>query len=87
MTLEGLHMAYDGMNAGIIIPNDLECHLKQPKNQNFYSHYYDEWYERETDYPSFGEMRYILHQKNIKVVYAVGKKVRDLHLLHVFCEH
>ena len=84
MTQEGLHMAYDEMNAGIIIPNQLDCFLKQPENRSHYSHYYDEWYERETDYPSFGEMRYILNQKNIKVVYAVKKDVSYLQLLHVF---
>ena len=61
MTGSELHSALDGIHAGIIIPNDSKCHLKQPENttdQEYYSDYHDEWYEREMDYPSFGEMRY-----------------------------
>ena len=49
MTGSGLHYALDGQLGGIIIPNDERCHLKEEtENSDFYSHYYHEWYERET---------------------------------------
>ena len=31
ITGSGLHFAYDGQLAGIIIPNDMKCHLKEPE--------------------------------------------------------
>ena len=64
MTGSGLHFAYDGMQAGIIIPNTLKCHLdKIPEESLDYPYYtekYNEWYERETDYPSLGDLRLVL---------------------------
>ena len=31
ITGSGLHFAYDGQLAGVIIPNDMKCHLKEPE--------------------------------------------------------
>ena len=49
------------------------------EEQEYYSHYYEEWYEREMDYPSFGQVRFKLEENNIKTVFAVTEAVEGLY--------
>ena len=82
MSVSGLHYAYDGQLAGIIIPNDMKCHMKRTtddRENKFHTHHYDTDYERETDYPSFSQVRQKLHENNIKTVFAVKKEVMSLY--------
>ena len=82
MSVSGLHYAYDGQLAGIIIPNDMKCHMKKTideEEEKYHTHHYDTSYERETDYPSFSQVRQKLHENNIKTVFAVKEEVMSLY--------
>ena len=82
MSVSGLHYAYDGQLGGIIIPNDMKCHMKETtdeEEQKYHTHYYDTSYERETDYPSFSQVRQKLHENDIKTVFAVTNEVLSLY--------
>ncbi|XP_072270695.1 integrin beta-3 [Pyxicephalus adspersus] len=64
------HIALDGRLAGIIHPNDGQCHLG---NDNSYK------LSTVLDYPSIGLMTEKLSQKNINLVFAVTREVQDLY--------
>lgn len=73
ITDEDTHYAYDGKLGGLPIPQDNQCHLSQ-------SGKYTE--ALKMDYPSFGQIRQQLNDKNMVVIFAVdkfmGKLYRDL---------
>ncbi|KAM4622750.1 integrin beta-3 [Discoglossus pictus] len=64
------HIALDGRLAGIVTPNDGQCHLGA-----------DNHYSASTtqDYPSLGLMTEKLSQKNINLVFAVTENVLELY--------
>lgn len=64
------HIALDGRLAGIVQPNDAECHIGQ---DNFYSA------STTLDYPSLGLMTEKLSQKNINLIFAVTDTVVGLY--------
>ncbi|XP_038610606.1 integrin beta-3 isoform X2 [Tachyglossus aculeatus] len=64
------HIALDGRLAGIVQPNDGECHIG---SDNHYSA------STTMDYPSLGLMTEKLSQKNINLIFAVTKSVVNLY--------
>jgi protocadherin alpha len=60
----GFHFAGDGKLAGIVQPNDGECHLNAQKR---YTHGLVQ------DYPSIGEINYKITQNNVNLIFAVVK--------------
>lgn len=65
----GFHMAGDGKLAGILEPNDGQCHL----NYNLYSK------SSEMDYPSVGQLALKLEKHNIQPIFAVTDNVKDVY--------
>ncbi|CAF0798067.1 unnamed protein product [Adineta steineri] len=57
----GFHYAGDGRLAGIIEPNDGECHM----TNNEYTH------SDKQDYPSIGQISAKLSEKNVNIIFAV----------------
>ncbi|NWW70641.1 ITB2 protein, partial [Climacteris rufus] len=68
-TDDGFHFAGDGKLAGILTPNDGQCHLE------------DNMYKRsnEFDYPSVGQLVQKLAENNIQPIFAVTSKVVDVY--------
>ncbi|KFV62965.1 Integrin beta-3, partial [Dryobates pubescens] len=64
------HIALDGRLAGIVQPNDAQCHINE---DNFYSA------STTLDYPSLGLMTEKLSQKNINLIFAVTDTVVGLY--------
>ncbi|XP_020035268.1 integrin beta-3 isoform X1 [Castor canadensis] len=64
------HIALDGRLAGIVQPNDGQCHIG---SDNHYSA------STTMDYPSLGLMTEKLSQKNINLIFAVTKNVVNLY--------
>ncbi|XP_060251736.1 integrin beta-3 isoform X1 [Ovis aries] len=64
------HIALDGRLAGIVQPNDGQCHVG---NDNHYSA------STTMDYPSLGLMTEKLSQKNINLIFAVTESVVNLY--------
>ncbi|XP_017688783.1 PREDICTED: integrin beta-3 [Lepidothrix coronata] len=64
------HIALDGRLAGIVQPNDAQCHIGK---DNFYSA------STTLDYPSLGLMTEKLSQKNINLIFAVTDTVVGLY--------
>ncbi|OXB60807.1 hypothetical protein ASZ78_005245 [Callipepla squamata] len=64
------HIALDGRLAGIVQPNDAQCHIDE-----------DNYYSASTtlDYPSLGLMTEKLSQKNINLIFAVTDTVVGLY--------
>jgi protocadherin alpha len=60
----GFHFAGDGKLAGIVEPNDGQCHLNSFKR---YTHGLLQ------DYPSIGDLNYKVTQNNINLIFAVVK--------------
>ncbi|KAK6165600.1 hypothetical protein SNE40_022499 [Patella caerulea] len=62
------HYAGDGKLAGIVLPNDGECHLdemgKNPEELN-------------QDYPSIGQISQKVKEKNVNIIFAILAKVED----------
>ncbi|XP_075886634.1 integrin beta-2 [Nelusetta ayraudi] len=61
----GFHMAGDGKLAGILEPNDEQCHL----SRNLYTK------STLMDYPSVGQLAMQLEKKNIQPIFAVTEEV------------
>ncbi|KAM3862336.1 integrin beta-2-like [Diretmus argenteus] len=61
----GFHMAGDGKLAGILEPNDEQCHMQ--------NNIYDK--NNEMDYPSVGQLARQLEKNNIQPIFAVTKNV------------
>lgn len=61
----GFHMAGDGKLAGILEPNDEQCHMEN----NLYTK------SIEMDYPSVGQLAMQLEKNNIQPIFAVTKNV------------
>ncbi|XP_031725825.1 integrin beta-2 [Anarrhichthys ocellatus] len=61
----GFHMAGDGKLAGILEPNDEQCHMEN----NLYTN------SNEMDYPSVGQLAMQLEKNNIQPIFAVTKNV------------
>ncbi|XP_069581290.1 integrin beta-2 isoform X2 [Brachyistius frenatus] len=68
-TDDGFHMAGDGKLAGILEPNDGQCHM----DNNLYSK------SSEMDYPSVGQLAVALAKNNIQPIFAVTKNVEDVY--------
>ncbi|XP_062362589.1 integrin beta-2 isoform X2 [Cinclus cinclus] len=68
-TDDGFHFAGDGKLAGILTPNDGQCHLE------------DNMYKRsnEFDYPSVGQLVQKLAENNIQPIFAVTSRVVDVY--------
>ena len=70
ITDEESHYAYDGILGGLVKPQDAQCSTsRDPRTRNV-------WYtkELEFDYPSFGQIRDQLKDKNMAVIFAVDAK-------------
>uniref|UniRef100_A0A3Q1CZH3 Integrin beta n=1 Tax=Amphiprion ocellaris TaxID=80972 RepID=A0A3Q1CZH3_AMPOC len=65
----GFHMAGDGKLAGILEPNDQQCHMEN----NLYTK------SNEMDYPSVGQLATELEKNNIQPIFAVTKNVEDVY--------
>ncbi|XP_075937149.1 integrin beta-2 [Anarhichas minor] len=61
----GFHMAGDGKLAGILEPNDEQCHMEN----NLYTN------SNEMDYPSVGQLAMQLEKNNIQPIFAVTENV------------
>ncbi|XP_028993083.1 integrin beta-2 isoform X2 [Betta splendens] len=61
----GFHMAGDGKLAGILEPNDEQCHI----DNNLYTK------SSEMDYPSVGQLAVQLEKNNIQPIFAVTENV------------
>ncbi|XP_015266184.1 PREDICTED: integrin beta-3-like, partial [Gekko japonicus] len=64
------HIALDGRLAGIVTPNDGQCHID---SNNFYAA------STTLDYPSLGLMTDKLSQKNINLIFAVTQTIVGLY--------
>ncbi|XP_064614128.1 integrin beta-PS-like [Liolophura sinensis] len=58
------HSAGDGKLAGIVMPNDGQCHLD---DKGLYTE------DLNQDYPSVGQMREIIREKKINVIFAIPR--------------
>nr|XP_033774857.1 integrin beta-3 [Geotrypetes seraphini] len=67
------HIALDGRLAGIVQPNDGQCHIG---SNNHYSA------TTTLDYPSLGLMTEKLSEKNINLIFAVTSSVVDLYKMY-----
>ncbi|XP_042282583.1 integrin beta-2 [Thunnus maccoyii] len=65
----GFHMAGDGKLAGILEPNDEDCHMKD----NLYAK------SSEMDYPSVGQLAMQLEKNNIQPIFAVTQNVETVY--------
>ncbi|XP_059199071.1 integrin beta-2 [Centropristis striata] len=65
----GFHMAGDGKLAGILEPNDEQCHMEN----NLYTKSID------MDYPSVGQLAMQLEKNNIQPIFAVTKNVENVY--------
>uniref|UniRef100_A0A672HV52 Integrin beta n=1 Tax=Salarias fasciatus TaxID=181472 RepID=A0A672HV52_SALFA len=65
----GFHMAGDGKLAGILEPNDKQCHMAR----NIYTK------SSEMDYPSVGQLATVLEKNNIQLIFAVTKNVEAVY--------
>ncbi|XP_008295050.1 integrin beta-2 isoform X1 [Stegastes partitus] len=65
----GFHMAGDGKMAGILEPNDEQCHM----DNNLYTK------SNEMDYPSVGQLATALERNNIQPIFAVTKNVESVY--------
>uniref|UniRef100_A0A3Q3QK69 Integrin beta n=1 Tax=Monopterus albus TaxID=43700 RepID=A0A3Q3QK69_MONAL len=68
-TDDGFHMAGDGKLAGILEPNDEQCHIEN----NLYAK------SSEMDYPSVGQLAVQLEKNNIQPIFAVTKNVENVY--------
>ncbi|XP_061923701.1 integrin beta-2 [Entelurus aequoreus] len=68
-TDDGFHMAGDGKLAGILEPNDEQCHM----TNNLYTK------TNLMDYPSVGQLAMQLEENNIQPIFAVTKDVENLY--------
>nr|QAT77243.1 integrin beta-2 [Plecoglossus altivelis] len=66
----GFHMAGDGKLAGILEPNDENCHLR--------SHLYAK--SNEMDYPSVGQIATQLKNNNIQPIFAVTQNMEKVYM-------
>ncbi|XP_029314649.1 LOW QUALITY PROTEIN: integrin beta-2-like [Cottoperca gobio] len=64
----GFHMAGDGKLAGILEPNDEQCHIEN----NLYTK------STEMDYPSVGQLAMQLEKNNIQPIFAVTENVANV---------
>ncbi|CAL8267474.1 unnamed protein product [Lota lota] len=65
----GFHMAGDGKLAGILQPNDEQCHIENNINAR----------NNELDYPSVGQLAMQLEKNNIQPIFAVTKDVVEVY--------
>uniref|UniRef100_A0A1A8F1D7 Integrin beta n=2 Tax=Nothobranchius korthausae TaxID=1143690 RepID=A0A1A8F1D7_9TELE len=65
----GFHMAGDGKLAGILEPNDEQCHLEK----NLYTK------SNEMDYPSVAQLAMQLEKNNIQPIFAVTENVKTVY--------
>ncbi|KAI4809049.1 hypothetical protein KUCAC02_017964 [Chaenocephalus aceratus] len=65
----GFHMAGDGKLAGILEPNDEQCHIEN----SLYTK------SNVMDYPSVGQLAVQLEKNNIQPIFAVTKNVEDVY--------
>ncbi|XP_040003777.1 integrin beta-2 [Xiphias gladius] len=65
----GFHMAGDGKLAGILEPNDEQCHMEY----NLYTK------SSEMDYPSVGQLAMQLEKNNIQPIFAVTKNMETVY--------
>ena len=65
----GFHTAGDGKLAGIVIPNDMQCHMKNGEYTHAKIH----------DYPSLGQIRYKLNEHDIQPIFAVTEQHQDIY--------
>ncbi|KAI3356614.1 hypothetical protein L3Q82_017821, partial [Scortum barcoo] len=65
----GFHMAGDGKLAGILEPNDEQCHIEN----NLYTK------SSEMDYPSVGQLAMQLEKNNIQPIFAVTENVQSVY--------
>ncbi|XP_077472896.1 integrin beta-2 [Stigmatopora argus] len=68
-TDDGFHMAGDGKLAGILEPNDEQCHM--------YNSLYTK--SNEMDYPSVGQVAMQLEKHNIQPIFAVTEKMEKMY--------
>ncbi|XP_061774561.1 integrin beta-2 [Nerophis ophidion] len=68
-TDDGFHMAGDGKLAGILEPNDEQCHM----TNNLYTK------TNLMDYPSVGQLAMQLEENNIQPIFAVTKDVENMY--------
>ncbi|XP_061647887.1 integrin beta-2 isoform X1 [Phyllopteryx taeniolatus] len=68
-TDDGFHMAGDGKLAGILEPNDEQCHMKN----TLYTK------SNEMDYPSVGQLAMQLEKKRIQPIFAVTEDVKNMY--------
>ncbi|XP_032802386.2 integrin beta-1-B-like [Petromyzon marinus] len=66
----GFHFAGDGKLAGIVTPNDGNCHLDSDGEYKDNIHY---------DYPSVGQLAQKLSENNIQPIFAVTKSVVNIY--------
>ncbi len=66
ITDEDTHYAYDGKMAGLPMPQDNQCHLSGARPAQYSE-------ALSMDYPSFGQIREQLNDKNMVVIFAVEK--------------
>ena len=80
ITDQDSHYAMDGNLAGIPLVHDGQCHMTLSRSGNFFE--YSK--ELEMDYPSFGQIREKLNEKNMVIIFAVKPQMdrlyRDLSL-------
>lgn len=60
------HIAGDGKLAGVVEPNDAQCHMEN----NMYTH------DLVLDYPSVSQINHVAKENNINIVFAIVKKKR-----------
>lgn len=60
------HFAGDGKLAGIVKPHDLKCHLERQGDYLKYTH------DTILDYPSVGQIRKVLADKNINSIFVIN---------------
>ncbi|XP_063743515.1 integrin beta-2 isoform X2 [Eleginops maclovinus] len=65
----GFHMAGDGKLAGILEPNDEQCHIENSLYTN----------SNEMDYPSVGQLAMQLEKNNIQMIFAVTENVANVY--------
>lgn len=64
------HIAGDGKLAGIVVPNDEQCHLDK---YGVYTH------TLETDYPSVSQLDKMAQEHNINIIFAVTKGQQEIY--------
>ncbi|EFO18475.1 integrin beta pat-3 [Loa loa] len=66
----GFHYAGDGRMAGVVVPNDGQCHLD---NQGYYTKSLDQ------DYPSVALLHQKIKERKANLIFAVTEKNKDLY--------